>query len=82
MPHTQGLLPDGTWFPNLILTTLICCPSRATLLTGRYAHNNGVYDNDLNDPLATGRPFALVKIGSSPSHSTARTTTPPWLGNT
>jgi arylsulfatase A-like enzyme len=50
MPKTQALLPDGTWFPNFILTTPVCCPSRATLLTGRYAHNHGVYDNTAEGP--------------------------------
>ena len=45
MPKTQALLPDGTWFPNFILTTPLCSPSRATLLTGLYAHNHHVYDN-------------------------------------
>jgi arylsulfatase A-like enzyme len=57
MPKTQALLPDGTWFPNFILTTPLCCPSRATLLTGRYAHNHQVYDNSWKDKRGGWRAF-------------------------
>jgi arylsulfatase A-like enzyme len=45
LPQTQALLEDGTWYENFILTTPLCCPSRASLLTGTYAHNHGVETN-------------------------------------
>jgi arylsulfatase A-like enzyme len=46
MPNTHELLVDkGTSFTNYIATTAQCCPSRATLITGQYAHNNGVTSN-------------------------------------
>jgi N-acetylglucosamine-6-sulfatase len=46
MPKVTQLLRDqGTSFKNAFLTTPLCCPSRATLLTGQYGHNNGVLKN-------------------------------------
>jgi len=36
----------GTRFANAVATTPLCCPSRASIFSGRYAHNHGVRDND------------------------------------
>ena len=33
-------------FPNAFSNTPLCCPARASLLTGRYARHTGVEDND------------------------------------
>jgi arylsulfatase A-like enzyme len=35
----------GTTFVNSFASFPLCCPSRATFLTGQYAHNHGVRDN-------------------------------------
>lgn len=48
MSKTRKLLGDaGTTFSNYFVTVPLCCPSRATFLTGQYAHNHGVLDNFL-----------------------------------
>jgi len=46
MPKTRKLLAkQGTSFTNTITSFPLCCPSRATFLTGQYAHNHGVTGN-------------------------------------
>src|SRR3712207_911176 len=46
MPNTRRLLgDDGVTFDNHFASFPVCCPSRATFLTGQYAHNNGVLGN-------------------------------------
>jgi len=46
MPQVNTLLGDqGTLFTQAIASFPLCCPSRATSLTGQYAHNHGVLHN-------------------------------------
>jgi N-acetylglucosamine-6-sulfatase len=48
MPKTVQLIGDGgTTFTRSFAGYALCCPSRATLFTGQYAHNHGVLSNGL-----------------------------------
>jgi arylsulfatase A-like enzyme len=47
MPTVEAeLLAKGLEFENTFATNPLCCPSRATILTGLYAHSHGVWDNE------------------------------------
>jgi N-acetylglucosamine-6-sulfatase len=46
MPNVNELLGRlGTTYTQYLSSFPLCCPSRATLLTGQYAHNSGVEGN-------------------------------------
>jgi arylsulfatase A-like enzyme len=45
LPQTMTLQSEGIFFENAFAPTALCCPARATLLTGKYAHNTGVLRN-------------------------------------
>lgn len=44
-PHLDRLAHEGMRFDQCLVTNSICAPSRATFLTGKYSHLNGVRDN-------------------------------------
>ena len=47
MPKTKALLEDhGTRFDNFFVTYSFCCPSRASILRGQYAHNTHIVGNE------------------------------------
>lgn len=45
MPRVQkNLIQEGTFFKKHFCTIAVCCPSRASLWTGKAAHNTNVTD--------------------------------------
>ncbi len=44
-PNIDRLAREGMRFENAFCTNSLCAPSRATILTGKYSHVNGVRDN-------------------------------------
>lgn len=47
MPRTRHWFADGgTHYVNAVATTPTCCPSRASIMTGLYAHNHGVHTSE------------------------------------
>jgi arylsulfatase A-like enzyme len=46
MPNVQAdLVGHGIDFTNAFVVNSLCCPSRATILTGQYSHTTSLYDN-------------------------------------
>ena len=58
-PGTFGTMPDlrswlgrgGTEYENGYASTPLCCPARASIMTGRYAHNHAVTSNTGHETL-------------------------------
>jgi arylsulfatase A-like enzyme len=44
-PNMDRMAREGVWVRNATVTTALCSPSRASLLTGQYAHTHTVVDN-------------------------------------
>lgn len=45
-PNIDQLAKGGSYFPNTVVTSSLCSPSRATILTGMTARNHGIVDNN------------------------------------
>ncbi|HEX6732335.1 MAG TPA: sulfatase [Pyrinomonadaceae bacterium] len=49
-PNLDALASGGVYLPNAFVTTALCAPSRASILTGMYVHRHRVVDNDSSVP--------------------------------
>ncbi|TXK49379.1 sulfatase [Pontibacter qinzhouensis] len=54
-PYMDQLAKEGAHLENAFVTTSLCSPSRASILTGQYAHTHTIVDN--NAPLPEGLTF-------------------------
>lgn len=54
-PYLDGLADNGVHFRNAFVTTALCSPSRATILTGQYMNRHGIVDN--NQPFPENTEF-------------------------
>jgi N-acetylglucosamine-6-sulfatase len=52
-PHLDSLARDGAHLRNSFVTTALCSPSRASILTGQYAHRHKIVDNNTAIPRGT-----------------------------
>jgi N-acetylglucosamine-6-sulfatase len=72
----RDLISRGTKFTNYMVTTGECCPSRASLITGQYAHDNGVTSNQVGYEGLRGKqdvlPAWLKKSGYRTMHVGAK----------
>jgi N-acetylglucosamine-6-sulfatase len=63
-PHLDSLARDGVHFQNAVVSTALCSPSRASILTGQYAHRHHIVDNNTAIPRGTHFfPIDLQKAG-------------------
>lgn len=49
-PNMDRLAREGAYFPNTFVTTSLCSPSRASILTGLFSHTHTVIDNQSPAP--------------------------------
>jgi arylsulfatase A-like enzyme len=62
MPNLQNRIIDhGVAFSEAYVSTPLCCPSRATFLTGQYPHNTGIVNSKLLYPGA-GLEYAVGRF--------------------
>ena len=74
-PHIDGLANEGLLFKNHFCTTSLCSPSRASILSGLYAHSHGVSNNFTEYP--KGMVSFPMRLQDSPTDAPAYSFVPP-----
>lgn len=49
-PGMDKMAKEGAYFKNTFVTTALCSPSRASILTGQYSHEHTIVDNVAPEP--------------------------------
>lgn len=60
-PNLDRLAAEGVRFRNAFVVNALCAPSRASFLTGRYGHLNGVVNNHTPFPEASATHASLLR---------------------
>lgn len=68
-PNMDRIAREGVRFDRCLVTNSICGPSRATILTGKYSHRNGFYNN--SNSRFDGSQQTFPKLMQSAGYSTA-----------
>lgn len=61
-PHIDRLAREGMRFDRCYVENSICCPSRATLLTGKFSHMHGQVRNAMRGLFHEGQPIFPRKL--------------------
>ncbi|MBX9789388.1 MAG: sulfatase [Pirellulales bacterium] len=68
-PHIDRIAAEGMLFRRCVVPNSICGPSRATILTGKYSHLNGFYNN--SNCRFDGSQVAFPKLLQAAGYQTA-----------
>jgi N-acetylglucosamine-6-sulfatase len=64
-PNIDRLANEGARFLNAFAATPLCSPSRATILTGQYAHTHGITDNTARDAASHRLPTFAIPLSEA-----------------
>jgi arylsulfatase A-like enzyme len=69
-PNIDRIANEGMRFDRCYVTNSLCGPSRAVILTGKYSHKNGFYDNTSHKPF-DGSQVTFPKLLQKAGYQTA-----------